>query len=529
VTNEGGHADPADSDPVEVERGLLLLALQAEAARPDGQGWVKRRVERLEFLDTRAVRWRVSVDFVVPRQAPVVGDDIRPLWLVPITTLPKGQLVAFELRDEHGAAMWLPTAEETSHRLAPALVVVARTVLRELGLELPDRLAADLRVIVKSPPEQHAEEYKPFAVAAALIDKTQRQAELARASARVRTVGSWHFRARWAASRDWAHAQDELVRALELMRTAAQMPGEVTQSVQEVADALMADPGFRSQLEELSKNFVVHVAMASKPGVRRIINLTSERSVTWSRDSMWHRLGQSLGWRCWPVDVLIGGRGGGHHLEVAAPAGVDVVRMTAIPTDHGVSGAPPVSARGFSPHVHIRAPGSWPVRYRATIFVRIRRTGWLTASLLVAAVIALVMVFGRLNLTVLFGGSAGAAPGDAGTAATLLLALLGVIATWLVRPGEHPLAARLLRLVRLLILLDVADVLVGTGDLVLHRTTNGPPTALWSVLAWIAGAIAIMVALSWLMPRQLPRNWLPRNWGRSDLPGILRTRQGSDT
>lgn len=519
----------ADSDLAEVERGLLLLALQAEAARPDGQGWVKRRVERLEFLDTRAVRWRVSVDFVVPRQAPVVGDDNRPLWLVPITTLPKGQLIAFELRDEHGTAIWLPTAEETSHRLAPALVVVARTVLHELGMELPHRLDADLRAIVKSPPEQHEAEYKPFAVAAALIDRTQRQAELAQASAQVRAAPFWQFRARWVASRDWAHAQDELVRALEVMRAAAQMPGDVPESVQQVADVLMVDPGFRSQVEELSKNFVVHVAIASKPGVRRIVNLISERSVTWSRDSMWHRLGQSLGWRCWPVDVLIGGRGGSHHLEVAAPAGVDVVRMTAVPTDHGASGAPAVSARGFSPHVHIHPPGAWSVRYRATIFVRIRRTGWLTASLLVAAVIALVMVFGGLNLTVLFGGSAAAAPGDAGTAATLLLALLGVIATWLVRPGEHPLAARLLRLVRLLILLDVADVLVGTGDLVLHRTTNGPPTALWSLLAWIACAIAIMVALSWLMPRQLPPNWLSRNWGRSDLPGILRTRQGSDT
>jgi hypothetical protein len=529
VANEGGQADVADSDLAEVERGLLLLALQAEAARPDGQGWVKRRVERLEFLDTRAVRWRVSVDFVVPRQAPVVGDDNRPLWLVPITTLPKGQLIAFELRDEHGTAIWLPTAEETSHRLAPALVVVARTVLHELGMELPHRLDADLRAIVKSPPEQHEAEYKPFAVAAALIDRTQRQAELAQASAQVRAAPFWQFRARWVASRDWAHAQDELVRALEVMRAAAQMPGDVPESVQQVADVLMVDPGFRSQVEELSKNFVVHVAIASKPGVRRIVNLISERSVTWSRDSMWHRLGQSLGWRCWPVDVLIGGRGGSHHLEVAAPAGVDVVRMTAVPTDHGASGAPAVSARGFSPHVHIHPPGAWSVRYRATIFVRIRRTGWLTASLLVAAVIALVMVFGGLNLTVLFGGSAAAAPGDAGTAATLLLALLGVIATWLVRPGEHPLAARLLRLVRLLILLDVADVLVGTGDLVLHRTTNGPPTALWSLLAWIACAIAIMVALSWLMPRQLPPNWLSRNWGRSDLPGILRTRQGSDT
>jgi uncharacterized membrane protein len=202
---------------------------------------------------------------------------------------------------------------------------------------------------------------------------------------------------------------------------------------------------------------------------------------------------------------LVGGRGGTHHLEVAAPPGVDVVRLTAEPITQPESGAPAIAARGFAPHVHIAVPAKFPFRYRATIYIRVSRPGWLTASMLVAFVIAWALVLGSQNLPVLFGESAGSVAGAADTAATLLLALLGVIAVWLVRPEEHPLASRLLRLVRFLLLVDVGAVLFGTGDLVLHRSTTQPSTGVWSVLAGIAIAVAAMVFLSWLMPRRPQR------------------------
>src|ERR1700757_2705704 len=44
----------AQADREDVERGLVLLALQAQAADRRTLGWVKRRVEQLEILDTRA-------------------------------------------------------------------------------------------------------------------------------------------------------------------------------------------------------------------------------------------------------------------------------------------------------------------------------------------------------------------------------------------------------------------------------------------------------------------------------------------
>ena len=56
-------------------------------------------------------------------------------------------------------------------------------------------------------------------------------------------------------------------------------------------------------------------------------------------------------------------------------------------------------------------------------------------------------------------------------------------------------------------MIDVLAVLIGTGDLVLHRPTHHLPTPLWSGLAWGAGAIAFLLFLSWLFPRHAP--WKP--------------------
>lgn len=108
------------------------------------------------------------------------------------------------------------------------------------------------------------------------------------------------------------------------------------------------------------------------------------------------------------------------------------------------------------------------------------------------------MVLGRFKLGTLF--SEAVAPGEAGTAATLLLALLGVFATWLIRPGEHPLAAKLLLAARLLILADVAAVLIDVGDLVLHISRH-PPDGIWEVLAGVSVFVAALLTLSLLLPR----------------------------
>lgn len=278
---------------------------------------------------------------------------------------------------------------------------------------------------------------------------------------------------------------------------------------------------FRGQLEELAQDFVMHVAVPSPPGSRLIVKWSSEVPISfWTHKSPWRRLGQSLGWLCWPVEVPIGSRGGSDHLEVAAPPGVDIVQIIAKPAVPEPRQSA-IRSRGLTPHVHIRVPATPPSRYNAKVLVRTSRQGWLTASWLVAILIAIIMAVGLADLSVFYPASHGAVSEEAGTAATLLLALVGVIATWLVRPGEHPLASRLLEVVRILILVDVAAVLVGTGDLVLHSSTSGRPKGLWLVLSVVAYVVAGFVTLARLFPVAPPKRWGIKGW-----MGIVPSRRG---
>jgi hypothetical protein len=272
----------------------------------------------------------------------------------------------------------------------------------------------------------------------------------------------------------------------------------------------------------------VHVGVKSTSGTRRIIKLDYEsyaprHEVTRGR---FPEFLQSLGWRLWQFDLLIGGRGGSYHLEVTAPPGVDVVGITADRLEARELGPPigwwqrfkswlrglifwepsaDVSVHGDMPHVHINPPDGAFVRYRAAIFVRVSRPGWLTASWGVTFVIGAAILAGWRNLPVFFtkGTAANTATeAQAGIAATLLLTLLGVAATMLLRPGEHPLASSLLRTARFLILVDAAVVLVSVGYLTLHQ--HPIPLTVWTWLARVACAVFVLFTVSWLVPMARP-------------------------
>jgi hypothetical protein len=526
-------------DTTAQDRGMKLLELLAEAAPPeDGKtGWVNRRVEQLEFLDTRAVRWRRSIDFVVPPDAPEVQIGAEDARLVPVTTMPKRPLVAFDLRDEDEKAICMPTSEETGAMIAPALVWLAKCNFKR---SLPDGLDKDLEKIVTAGPGEYEAEYAPFAAAAALIDVKQRRKDLydvswrTRKKFRPRHLWTWYKDQRnW--TRDWTRAQKALADAAQKLWHARQRltpvaqcpncqkygidgPPEAKPKMVKKSECrrcaayeLMDNPDVRNQVEVLAQDFVVCVAVTSPPKTRRIIKLSSEQRISfWTHNGLWRRLGQLLGLVCWPFDILIGGSGGSHHLEVATPPGVDVVRITTKPAFGREPEPPPRRTRGFSPHVHTFVPATPPTRYLATTLVRTSRQGWLTASWLVTVIIAVMMAFGTADLSVVFLPPVKGHSADStvpGVAAALLLALLGVIAIWLVRPGEHPLASRLLGAVRILVLIDVVVVLITTGDLVLHKTTLQPPEPLWLGLAWVSGAVAALVTLAWAFPLVLPGYW----------------------
>ena len=88
--------------------GLATLRLFIHSA-----AWVVRRVERIEFLDDRTVRRKVSLDYAIPRGGLVLrrldGTRVRVL---PLALMRRKTLINFDLRGHEGQAISLPGLRE---------------------------------------------------------------------------------------------------------------------------------------------------------------------------------------------------------------------------------------------------------------------------------------------------------------------------------------------------------------------------------------------------------------------------------
>jgi hypothetical protein len=495
--DESGLPDrQVDQQQVEQQRGLALLQVYAQS--PD---WVKRRVDQLQFIDTRAIRWRRSIDFAVPNDAPQMTSGGKEYRLVPVTSLPKANLVGFDLRDESDSVVWLPTSTESHRWVAQGIVAFAKSVL---GRPLPVDLETALLKIMELDAEQHRDFIAPFTAASDVIDARkklhQAKAELERvatACAALRLRHPWRL---FKTGVRLAAATRRLVAGYARRSKAEAAWATVRTGHRKVIMELMNDTEFCSQFHKFATDFLALVPVAQEPGTRRVVKLAHEAEISFKRArGPLRRLLQGLGWRCWPLQVNIGAEGGSHHLEAIAPSGVDVVGITAGLPSHDIDLQSALKTRGGSPRVHLAVPANH--RYLATIHLRVSRPGWLTASWVASLVIAMVFVFGWFNLAVFFGQPSTGVNDVRSTAAQLSLAVLAVIATVLIRPGEHPLAARLLRFARALIAVDVLAILLGTGDLIAHNGSQEPRT-LWMMLAMTTGAVTILLTLTRLLPRE---------------------------
>jgi hypothetical protein len=454
-----------DEFRAEAAKGLALLRLMAEAADAEDADkeclhWVNRRVEQLEFVDERALRWRVSVDFEVPEAAPITRVADQDFRLVPLTSWEKDNLVAFDLRDEAGKAIWLPNSAETACLLSSALIYWAEGILNRAGKpeKVTPKLEKTLKAIVSEAPSpwQREESREP---------------------------------------RTNQGKDDPFTAVYDLKR---ELSEDVAKHYLDAAPPeLTHDQSFWSQVNELWRNFLIIVAVPDEPGTRRVFKMTFESKIDFRRPgNLLKRISQSMGWDAWQLEMYIGGRGGSHHLEVAAPPGVDIIRIRARPRTKVKDRTKYVVSYGGSPHVHLRIPAQ-RLRYKATTRVRVSRPGWLTTCWLAGLAITGVLLAGVLRLSVLFSNTT-----EAGTAATLLLALLAVVATMLVSPGTHPLASRLLWGARILILIDSGLVLLAAGSLLLNIYSSYPSPAKvgWWVLTVLSALCALGLTGSWLRP-----------------------------
>lgn len=483
LTMDQVRADPAARCCKECGRRLLLLLLQSST-------WVSRRTEHVSFRDDRSVVRRVTVELYVPKDAPVFcGDDGQDYSLVPLSVMRRKTLVNFELRDENGHAVVLPSLRHNQAITESALLACADAVLAQAG----DSLRA----------------------------KAVSQSEIA---AFVHEVVSGD--------------QRRLTAAYNSLKQETAAPAVL---------GLVKHDLFKTILDRLADNFVLWVMIPAGAPRRRVMTFSSDeplrlhyREPSFEEDT--YELRKDL--RFWRPAVWCSALGltttriefpvpaaentASFHFEIDAPKGIQIAEASLLAgrpkapepsLDHVRGGFPTVGL-----HVIEVPNGSLS---RAHIGLQVVTRGWLMTSMLSSwAVFLLLLAFATHNSVL-------KQTGDLPT--VILVALASGVAVIIAQPDSHGLAAHLLRWARALATIAVALPLVAMTFIVFESVHPGHvPPALWSGVG-IGGVIAIFLSVvclaSWRRLRQrtvILSPWEQRHT-RKDIPEPLESFEAAET
>jgi len=403
--------------------------------------WVHRRVESITFIDENRIRRRVSVDFTLPDLPRELLRTTRirgkSAAYVPLTLLRKRTVVNFDLHDEDGRSLPLLSRRQNNAVGATMLCLLAEAVL---GGSLPEDLQRDLCTIA-----------------------THRQEPAAEA-----------FRSLRDPPRDCRSADE---RAL-----------------------LVEEPRVMTVAEDLTNNFLLLVPIAADLEARRVTKFSYEERPGAEIDrSLWRSLPETMNWSDVPLLLPASslGAAGSYHveievpdeLEVASVSGIDLRRGEPLPSETTQSGSQ--DYRGLR-RVHLHYSGlprwTWGL---IELKVGVARSGLLAAALLSAALTALLLSVASLRLEEL--------REQAEVSSALLLAIPGVLSSYLLRPGEHPLVSKLFGGVRVVVFLSALCALVAAGGLALEASATALGL-MWGVLVPLAWACVGALALSLLLP-----------------------------
>ncbi len=185
-----------------------------------------------------------------------------------------------------------------------------------------------------------------------------------------------------------------------------------------------------------------------------------------------------------------------YHFEVVAPDGVDVTEAALITASGPTAPSTRDHVGGGVPRIHLRA-ARIPRRAQAIAqaSLRVARRGWLGAAMVCSAVMAGTLAVGANWVH----SRTKVDPSVGSQAAALLIILPAIFATLLVRPQEHAMAARLLRLVRPLLVLTSLASYAAAATLIIGPR-GAPLRNTWSALAIFAVLAGGIICLNWLFP-----------------------------
>jgi hypothetical protein len=356
--------------------------------------WINRKVETIEFVDDRRVRRHVSVDFTLPdlEGLPVQAASGRPLAFVPLVQLRKQVLRRFDIFDEAGAAVPMLTAQQNGR--------IARRLLRQLAgdalapawprrkmLELLDRIAG--------------------------TDASDARAAL------------WEI--------EVAAAPAEGLPELELAE-------------------LWEHPAARPLMEDLADHFVLFVVIDARAGDRRVLKFVYDGELARASEpagellDRWRKkIEERLGLDPVVLSIEAAGIGAAHsyHVEVPAPPDLVITKARLVDPSSVEALCEPDRA---SDRVHLWTTSAKREQEgKIELELRVGPRGLYGAAVWISLLTTLLFGVGFV-LRVAF-----AVHTRAEAAAAIVVVLPALFATYLWRPGEHPLVQRLVSGLRVMI------------------------------------------------------------------------------
>jgi hypothetical protein len=288
---------------------------------------------------------------------------------------------------------------------------------------------------------------------------------------------------------------------------------------------LVAESGpFRTTVVGLTEGFPLLVPVEMRGGATRLIKLRYDvpiRTERLRRGIGWYARApfEHVGWLPKRLEFELPGieRGEGYHLEVVAPVELDIraasVRRLDVPGARKLT----IAEASGKERVHL-LPSRGHRRGHARLRAKMRpqRGGVMFAYVATSALAATELLLARPHVREI----------EPQTGSALLLLLPTLLAAFLVRPGEHTFAKRMLSGVRLLTAVTALAPLLAAGALALYGTKRENETPgmtidrldhldrLWSMATLVACVAGAVLAVGYVVSARWPGGWLGRKGER---------------
>lgn len=560
----GPGREPSTTGEVTAQAGGVDLTIGLAVAQLlcYGQEWVARRTETFAFTSADTVQRQMGVDFALPQHPTEEGAlDIRAVremvngpgpTLVPLATLEKQPLTAFDLFDEERRTLPLLTTAESGRVSGEALLALAlgRKDAHELR-SLPGSVARALAAIAQLP-QPEAEVLRDC-----LFDGVVAHSKEVVEKSAPPPEGGEDPRSKEA-------RKELLVRAKELCKLEAEH-----ETVAAHVRALMREEPLRALTRKLASDFVVLIPLEHDAFRRRVIKFSYQKPLLPRRPPanaprlrhgmarLARKLSEWLSWRPkeFSFSQIAAGQSEGHHIEMMAPGDMNIVKASFEahvrrpagdrPEKGAAGGGPAATARraaaaarrpeGPEAHPEVRAalgrgavealPAGWVVldppqnqqrahlnlrklapQAHATARVQLCASpgGTLNAAVCVALLIVAIFFWGQSRVGKI----------EADAAAAILLAVPTVIAAYISRPGEHELVSVVLGGVRVLVACSGVLMFVAAAS-VAFGYKDGELANVWCYLKFAsllpaAGLVWSSLRVRW--PNLRFRKWLSHRY-----------------